>query len=92
MLTWNFFDTTKTGWCPRRTRVGRMPLASFFTQALYAISFDEVFEDAFASRVRVTARGQSDERIRRRNRYYIKKSYGKYEIPFLPLPLLYDYT
>tara|TARA_B100001778_G_scaffold324985_1_gene319971 strand:- start:721 stop:921 length:201 start_codon:yes stop_codon:yes gene_type:complete len=66
-----------------------MPLASFFTQALYAISFDEVFEDAFASRVRVTARVQSDERIRRRNRY-IKKSYGKYE--FLPLPLLYDYT
>ena len=62
-----------------------------FLAAFYAISFDEVFEDAFASRVRVTARGQSDERIRRRNRY-IKKSYGKYEIPFLPLPLLYDYT
>ena len=66
-----------------------MPLASFFTQALYAISFDEVFEDAFASRVRVTARVQSDESILAGG-IDIKKSYGKYE--FLPLPLLYDYT
>ena len=37
-LTWNFqfFDTMRTGypesWCTRRTRVGRMPLASFFSQ------------------------------------------------------------